>query len=91
MTQQPQHEHVWGYEQAQGPSHWGELKAEFAACKTGHRQSPIDIGESRKADLPAVEFDYKPSPLHICLSPIIVWHGMNAGLARQQVFYPAVA
>jgi carbonic anhydrase len=65
VTQQPQHEHVWDYEQAQGPSHWGELKPEFAPCKTGHRQSPIDIENPRKADLPAIEFDYKLSPLHI--------------------------
>jgi carbonic anhydrase len=65
VAQQPHPEHVWDYEQEQGPSHWGELKPEFAPCKTGHHQSPIDIGNVRKADLPAIEFDYKPSPLHI--------------------------
>ena len=65
VAQQPRAEHVWDYEQAQGPSHWGELKPEFAPCKIGHRQSPIDIVNSRKADLPAIEFNYKPSTLHI--------------------------
>ena len=58
-------EHAWNYSGAQGPSHWGDLKPDFAACKTGHRQSPIDIRDTRKADLPPIQFDYKPSPLHI--------------------------
>ena len=57
--------HDWGYDGAEGPSHWGDLKPEFAPCKTGHRQSPVDIGNTRKTDLPALQFDYKPSPLHI--------------------------
>jgi len=34
-------------------------------CKTGHHQSPIDIRHPEKANLPALNFDYKPSPLHI--------------------------
>jgi carbonic anhydrase len=58
-------EHVWGYGGSLGPNHWGDLKPEFAACKNGHRQSPIDIRNPQPADLPAIEFDYKPSPLHI--------------------------
>ena len=58
-------EHAWSYSGAQGPSHWGDLKPDFAACKTGHRQSPIDIRDTRKADLPPIQFDYKASPLHI--------------------------
>jgi carbonic anhydrase len=58
-------EHIWDYSESLGPSHWGDLKPEFAACKAGHRQSPIDIRNPQKADLPSIEFDYKPSPLHI--------------------------
>jgi len=57
--------HIWDYGESQGPSHWGELKPEFALCKSGHRQSPIDIRNPKKVDLPAIHFDYKPSPLHI--------------------------
>jgi len=64
-AQQHHPEHTWGYGESQGPSHWGDLKPEFAACKNGHRQSPIDIRNSQKADLPPIQFDYKPSPLHI--------------------------
>ena len=58
-------EHVWSYSGSLGPDHWGDLKPEFAACKDGHRQSPIDIRSPQPADLPAIEFNYKPSPLHI--------------------------
>ncbi|HET6179943.1 MAG TPA: carbonic anhydrase family protein [Candidatus Sulfotelmatobacter sp.] len=61
----PHPEHIWDYSEAHGPSHWGDLKPELAACKSGHRQSPIDIRNPRQADLPPIQFDYKPSGLHI--------------------------
>jgi carbonic anhydrase len=57
--------HEWDYGREHGPEHWGDLKAEFATCRTGHRQSPIDIRKTEKADLPAIQFDYKASPLRI--------------------------
>jgi len=57
--------HSWDYGETHGPGQWGDLKPEFATCKTGHRQSPIDIRDPQKADLPPIRFDYKPSPLHI--------------------------
>ena len=58
-------EHPWDYSEAHGPSNWGDLKPEFATCKMGHRQSPIDIRNPRKSDLPPIKFDYEPSPLRI--------------------------
>jgi carbonic anhydrase len=58
-------EHSWDYGETRGPSHWGELKPDFAVCKDGHSQSPIDIRSPRKSDLPPIEFDYKPSSLRI--------------------------
>jgi carbonic anhydrase len=57
--------HSWSYDGSTGPSHWGDLNAEFAPCKTGHRQSPIDIHATQRADLPAIQFDYRSTPLHI--------------------------
>ena len=59
-------EHAWDYGGGSlGPSHWGDLKPEYAVCKVGHTQSPIDIESPQKADLPAIEFNYKASPLRI--------------------------
>jgi carbonic anhydrase len=55
----------WSYDGQTGPSHWGDLSADFAPCKAGHHQSPIDIEATQKADLPAIQFDYKPALLHI--------------------------
>jgi len=58
-------DHNWGYSGVLGPSHWGDLKPEFAPCKVGHHQSPIDIRNPQKAALPPVQFNYQPSPLDI--------------------------
>jgi len=35
-----------------GPSHWGELKKEWSACKHGHMQSPIDLSCARVQIIP---------------------------------------
>jgi carbonic anhydrase len=58
-------ERTWDYSAAHGPTHWADLKPEFAACRTGHSQSPIDIRHTRKADLPPIQFNYNVSLLHI--------------------------
>ena len=55
--------HEWSYEGEQGPTHWGDVKSDYAVCKTGKNQSPIDITSATKADLPPIEFVYKPSLL----------------------------
>ncbi|HEX8817558.1 MAG TPA: carbonic anhydrase [Terriglobales bacterium] len=55
----------WSYGGKTGPENWGKLDRAFAACKTGKTQSPIDIRHAKAADLPAIQFDYKPAPLHI--------------------------
>jgi carbonic anhydrase len=50
----------WSYA---GAAHWGDLDPAYAACNTGHEQSPIDIRNPEKADLPPIRFEYKSSPL----------------------------
>jgi carbonic anhydrase len=55
----------WSYEGARGPDHWGELDPDYAPCKHGRGQSPIDIRGEEKADLPALRFEYKSGPLNI--------------------------
>lgn len=41
----------WAYDGATGPEKWGDLDAASKACSTGGLQSPINIGESIKAQL----------------------------------------
>jgi len=55
----------WAYKGHGGPAEWGAMDAAFATCKLGELQSPIDIKGAKPADLPAIHFDYKPSPLKI--------------------------
>ena len=41
-----QKEHAaWSYQGATGPSHWGDLSAEYSTCRQGKNQSPIDISK----------------------------------------------
>ncbi len=53
----------WSYEGAHGADHWGDLDPEYATCKTGREQSPIDIHGATKARLAALRFEYKGAPL----------------------------
>ena len=59
--------HHWSYKGDTGPSKWGSLEKEYSACARGHLQSPIDIHDdvAKAANLPAINFDYKPAPLRI--------------------------
>lgn len=54
------HSH-WGYQGHQGPAHWGELNENFATCKTGQVQSPINLkfDALKKASLGDIQFIYK--------------------------------
>ena len=56
-------DHHWSYEGDEGPQKWGAIEPDYAACATGKHQSPIDIHDPQPADLPAIQFDYRPSPL----------------------------
>ena len=68
----------WSYEGASGPDHWGDLDPDYATCKNGTQQSPIDIRNAQKADLPALRFEYKNGPLRI----------INNGYTAVRVNYP---
>jgi carbonic anhydrase len=58
----------WSYEGLGGPEHWGDLDPDYAACKLGREQSPIDIRDAQKAELPALRFEYKSEPLKYLLN-----------------------
>jgi carbonic anhydrase len=55
----------WSYDGAKGPEHWGVLDPDYAPCKDGKEQSPIDVQNEKKADLPTLRFAYKSGPLNI--------------------------
>ena len=48
---------------ATGAEHWSELDPDYATCNTGKEQSPIDIRNAEKAELPALRFESKSGPL----------------------------
>jgi carbonic anhydrase len=56
----------WTYEGLEGPTHWGELDAQFATCGTGEEQSPIDIPAAvAPGALSALSFQYGATPATI--------------------------
>jgi carbonic anhydrase len=56
----------WSYDGAtDGAARWGDLDPEYATCKTGKAQSPIDIRGARPADLAPLRFEYKSGPVRI--------------------------
>ena len=55
----------WGYSGAEGPGNWGDLSPEFAACKLGKEQSPINIENGSEANLPDIQLTYDNTPFNI--------------------------
>ena len=57
----------WSYTGPTAPAKWGTLEKEYSSCALGKIQSPIDIRDevAKKADLPAINFDYKAATLKI--------------------------
>ncbi len=54
-----EHQPHWTYDGKEGPKHWGDLSADFAACSRGHRQSPVNLTEADRADMGAIKLDWK--------------------------------
>lgn len=59
------HEAHWSYEGENAPYRWGDLKPDFAACKTGSRQSPIDIRNPLLSEVEPILFNYEDVPLKV--------------------------
>ena len=72
----------WDYDGKEGPEHWGELDAAFQTCKSGKKQSPVDITSGKPEKLGPIQFDYKPSPIAII-------NNGHLGMVRQwqELFY----
>src|SRR5580704_17622114 len=63
MISQAQWKTPWDYEGKTGAEHWASLDPDYAVCGSGKDQSPIDIQAALKAELPALQFVNKSSPL----------------------------
>ena len=63
MISQAQWKTPWDYEGKTGAEHWASLDPDYAVCGSGKDQSPIDIQAAPKAELPALQFVNKSSPL----------------------------
>jgi carbonic anhydrase len=55
----------WSYSGPADPSHWGDLSPEFASCKIGNQQSPVNIVQTKEANLDPIEFNYKDTSLKV--------------------------
>ncbi len=55
----------WGYATHNGPARWETLAPAFSLCALGKEQSPIDLTNGRRADLPPLVFDYRQTHLNI--------------------------
>ena len=55
----------WAYDGDRGPAMWGKLHPSYAACEKGRFQSPIDLRDGVGVDLPAINFDFKPSKIKL--------------------------
>lgn len=55
----------WEYEGAEGPTHWGDLEG-YAVCKTGQKQTPIDITTATKLSPPQdLTLNYKDTVMKL--------------------------
>ena len=62
------HKPHWSYTGNTAPRYWGELSPEFATCKQGKNQSPIDLRDVQALGtqgLATLDIVYKPVPLKI--------------------------
>ena len=56
---------AWAYAGEGAADHWGRLKAEYATCGAGRRQSPIDLRDAIAVDLEPIQFAYWPVPFRV--------------------------
>jgi len=62
------HNADWSYAGKTAPRYWGALSPEFATCKNGKNQSPIDLRDATALGtqgLASLDIVYKPVPLKI--------------------------
>ena len=56
---------AWSYDGAGAAENWSRLKADYATCGSGRRQSPIDLRDTIAVDLEPIQFAYRPLPFRV--------------------------
>jgi len=59
------HDVRWGYEGDAAPYRWGDMHPEYATCKQGLRQSPIDIRNPVIGEVEPIRFHYEDVALKV--------------------------
>jgi carbonic anhydrase len=59
------HQAHWDYEGENAPYRWGDMKPDFASCKVGTRQSPIDIRNPVIGEVEPIRFHYEDVSLKV--------------------------
>ncbi len=73
---QPAH---WSYAGQTGAEKWGDMEQDFATCKLGKKQSPIDIRGASKSALPAIAFNYARTPAEVVNNGHTIQVNLSAG------------
>lgn len=55
----------WDYGETDGPAIWAQLSEEYALCRDGREQSPVDISGAEAREQPAMSMAYRPAKLKI--------------------------
>ncbi len=69
----------WSYGGHDGPEHWGDLSHDYAACKEGKKQSPINISSTENTKLSRINFSYSAEPKEILNNGHTVQVNMKKG------------
>lgn len=58
----------WTYDGPRGADHWADLDPDYALCRAGRAQSPIDIRGAVPSDLPPLQFAFTAEPLKFLIN-----------------------
>lgn len=73
----------WDYGDLHGPQQWGVMRPEWAACREGKRQSPIELQSGLVVQLEPVEFDYLPTLFRVIDTGRLLRIQTGAGLGAR--------
>jgi carbonic anhydrase len=82
----------WSYDGENGPNHWGELDPTYTACADGSIQTPVDVKDTVKADLPDPVISYVTGKAEVVNNGHTIQANASAGniLTLDGVEYPFV-